>query len=399
MDKGSFWRGKKRITNVIVVCCAMSIFASGASAASRENTPPHRSDVATRSIGQSLALLPRWRVLSNVFVSTSSVATNASANSITDITLVSTTSSSPTNTSFLQGAYVGPVDPSGIKAFESATGSKLTVASDYLPSNGGWAGMDGAGGSLSWLTNAWQSSGFTLSLGVPMIPTNAQGAAQGTLAIGATGAYNGYFVTLAQALVAAGEGNSYLRLGWEFDGNWYPWQATTPIAEANYAQYFQQIVTAMRSVDGGAFEFVWNPDGSAFTSSNYSIAAAYPGNAYVNLIGIDLYDMSWGNSLTSSNLWNSATLPALSTADNFAKAQGKSLAICEWGVQTRQGHGLGDDPLYVNNMAAWMDAPDHNVAYESYFDGITQSGVEDQFQIATNGLFPDSRAAFGADFG
>ena len=35
---------------------------------------------------------------------------------------------------------------------------------------------------------------------------------------GATGAYNAYFVTLAQTLVAAGESDAYLRLGWEFDG-------------------------------------------------------------------------------------------------------------------------------------------------------------------------------------
>jgi beta-mannanase len=232
-----------------------------------------------------------------------------------------------------------------------------------------------------------------------MIPTNAQGVPQGTLVAGATGSYNGYFVSLAQALVAAGEGNSYLRLGWEFDGNWYPWQASTPTAEASYAQYFQQIVTAMRSVAGEAFQFVWNPDGTAFTSSDYSVAAAYPGNAYVNLIGIDLYDMSWGNPLTPSNVWNRVTLPALTAADNFAKAHGKPVAVCEWGVQTRDGHGLGDDPLYVNNMAGWMDIPDHDVAYESYFDGITQTGVEDQYQIETDGLFPNSRAAFSADFG
>ena len=92
----------------------------------------------------------------------------------------------------------------------------------------------GPGGSLAWLTDAWAGKGYTLSLGVPIIPTDSSGVAQGTLAAGATGAYNSYFVTLAQTLVAAGEGNSYLRLGWEFDGNWYPsWDADTPAAEAS----------------------------------------------------------------------------------------------------------------------------------------------------------------------
>ena len=37
--------------------------------------------------------------------------------------------------------------------------------------------------------------------------------------------------------------------------------------------------------------------------------------------------------------------------------------------------GLGDDPLYVNNFAAWMKNPANNVAYESYFnyDGTSDS--------------------------
>lgn len=53
-----------------------------------------------------------------------------------------------------------------------------------------------------------------------MIPTNAAYVPQGTLAVGVSGAYNGYFVTLVQTLVAAGDANAYLRLGWEFDGTW-----------------------------------------------------------------------------------------------------------------------------------------------------------------------------------
>ncbi len=135
-------------------------------------------------------------------------------------------------------------------SFANATETSPTLATDYLPGNSGWAGMDGAGGSLNWLLGPWKGSGYTLSLGVPIIPTNSSGTAVATLAQGATGAFNSYFVTLAQTLISAGESNAYLRLGWEFDGSWMPWTATTPAAEASYASYFQQIVTAMRSVSG-----------------------------------------------------------------------------------------------------------------------------------------------------
>jgi beta-mannanase len=262
--------------------------------------------------------------------------------------------------------------------------------------NEGWAGMSGAGGSLSWLTTPWHNSGYTLSLGVPMIPTDSSGTPVGTLATGATGAYNANFVTLAQNLVAAGEGNSYLRIGWEFDGSWYPWSATTPATEASFAAYFAQIVTAMRSVPGQSFRFVWNPDAAAFTQSGYNVELAYPGSAYVSAIGLDAYDQSWVSPQTPTTAWNGYVLPGLEAAAAFASAQGKPLAITEWGVAIRtDGHGLGDDPLYVDNFTAWMKNPANDVVYESYFD-FNADGTN---SLITGGSFPNALAHFDADLG
>ncbi len=295
-----------------------------------------------------------------------------------------------------QGAYDSTPTPPGMAAFAQQTRSSPTVASDYLPGNGGWADMDGSGGSLNWLLTPYRGSGYTLSLGVPILPTDSSGNAVGTLAQGATGAFNSYCVTLAQTLVAGGQSNAYLRLGWEFDGSWMPWAATTPGAEASFASYFQQIVTAMRSVPGEQFRFVWNPDAGAFTQSGYSVAAAYPGNAYVDVIGLDAYDQSWAVSLTPTNAWSSTTLPTLTAAQQFASSNGKPLAVPEWGVALRSdGHGLGDDPYYINQMAAWMQNSSNNVTYESYFDD-NSGGVN---SLITGGSFPNSLAAFSADLG
>jgi ribosomal protein L24E len=294
----------------------------------------------------------------------------------------------------LQGAYAGPANPSGVAAFDAATGTQSQIATEYLPSNSGWSGMDGAGGTLSWLTGAWAGKGYTLSVGVPIIPTNSSGAAVGSLATGATGAYNSYFVTLAQTLIAGGEGNAYLRLGWEFDGNWFPsWSARTPAAEADFGGYFDQIVTAMRSVPGENFKFVWNPDVGAFAESGYNVTLAYPGNAYVNVIGVDAYDETWASPRTPATAWNVTLLPALNTAESFAAAQGKPFAVCEWGIAFLS-NGLGDDPLYVDSFAAWMKNPANNVLYESYFN---YAGTSDS--VLTSGSTPNSLAAFKADLG
>ncbi|HTZ09732.1 MAG TPA: hypothetical protein VMB72_11695, partial [Acidimicrobiales bacterium] len=99
------------------------------------------------------------------------------------------------------GVYVGAADPAGVAAFAAATHTTPTYAADYLPWQSGWDAMSQAS-SLSWLLGPWSSSPYTLVLGVPMIPEDSSGQAQGTLAGGAAGDYDQYFATLAQTLVA-----------------------------------------------------------------------------------------------------------------------------------------------------------------------------------------------------
>jgi hypothetical protein len=75
---------------------------------------------------------------------------------------------------------------------------------------------------------------------------------------------------------------------------------------------------------------------------------------------------------------------------------GKPLALPEWGVIIRSdGHGLGDDPYYINHMVSWMETASNDVAYEAYFD-YDASGLNSQI---TGGSFPNSLAAFTANLG
>jgi beta-mannanase len=154
----------------------------------------------------------------------------------------------------------------------------------------------------------------------------------------------------------------------------------------------------MRSVPGAAFNFVWNPDASAFVSTSYSVAAAYPGNAYVNVIGLDLYDMSWATPATPQNSWTSEYLPELTAAESFAQSENEPIALCEWGA-IFGSNGLGDDPYYINSMINWMSAPSNDVAYESYFNGDTTEVGGGNGNNLVGGSFPDSLSAFIADLG
>ena len=283
------------------------------------------------------------------------------------------------------GDYAGYVDPSGIRQFASQTATSPLYATDFLDGTDSWAQMDSAAGLGGW-------KGYRLVLAVPVIP----GSSGGTLAQGAAGAYNQYFATLAQNLVGEGEANAILRLGWEFNGNWFPWTVATTTDAANFAAYWRQIVSTMRAVPGAQFSFLWNPN--AGTSMPYTPEEAYPGDAYVDYVGVDLYDECWCTPQTPQNAWASYVSESwgLDWLTGFAASHGKPIAIPEWSVTIRNdGHGLGDDPYFVTQFANWVGS--NNVAFTDIFSYNDTSGGQDN--DITDGRFPNALAAFKQEFG
>ena len=290
------------------------------------------------------------------------------------------------------GDFAGSGDPGALASFASITGTHPVLASDYLLGTSGWDGMDGAGGTEDWMLDQWRNTGYRLVLGVPILP----GGSGGTLAEGATGAYNQYFTILAQTLVKDGAANAILRLGWEFNGTWYPWSVASNADAQNFAQFWRQIVNTMRAVPGQQFKFLWNPNGGG--SSSWNLALAYPGSAYVDYIGTDVYDEYWGSSFTPQASWSNAVTQTwgLNWLATFAAAERRPIAIPEWSVDYRtDGHGLGDDPYFIGQFANWI--ANNNVAFTCIFSFNDTAGSQDN--DLTDGSFPNALVAFRADFG
>jgi hypothetical protein len=281
------------------------------------------------------------------------------------------------------GDYAGSSNPSALADFGRSTGTHPTYATEYLDKTDGWTAMDSAAD-----VRAWKGSGYRLVLGVPILPGT------GTLAAGATGSYDQYFTTLGKNLVSDGEANAILRLGWEFNGYWYPWYVQTAADAANFVKFWQHIVTTMRAVPGEQFKFLWNA--SADTYSSYSPAQAYPGNAYVDYVGTDVYDEFWGSPKTSANAWSNQLTQewGLNWLASFAAANGKLIGIPEWSVAIRDdGGGMGDDPSFISNIASWFVA--HHVAFDDIFSFDSPGTSND----ILDGQFPQSLAEFRTVFG
>jgi hypothetical protein len=269
-----------------------------------------------------------------------------------------------------------------VAQFASETGAPIAVSTQYLAFDS-WPDVTA---DCTYLMGQISGMPYRLALSVPMFVTGSSfGQVAGNL---------GTFTNIAQQLVANGFGNAIIRIGWEFNIGTGPWQAEAD--PAGFVSAWRSIVTAMRSVAGQAFTFAWN----SVPQVGWDISQAYPGDAYVDLISSDPYDQDYSyfpnNQPTQSALtWSHITGSAydgLNALAAFAQAHGKQVSFDEWGVGNKSdGHGLGDDPNYINSLASWVHS--HNVAYISYFDDDPGGSWD---TILSD--FPSSLAAYRADF-
>ena len=281
----------------------------------------------------------------------------------------------------LLGVYSGPGGSQpALGNFSTIVGHQPEYAMDFLD-----------GSSWSSITESdypypyWKGLGYTMIWGVPMLPSTWTS----TLAEGAAGDFNSDFVTVAQNIVNAGFPNSIIRLGWEFNGSWFPWAAGGQASA--FVTYYQNIVTAMRSVAGENFTFEWNP--TIGDQGVGDLAAYYPGNAYVNYIGLDVYDMAWGSYPGAQAEFNTLETETygLNWLASFAAQEGKQIVLPEFGLGWSTGGeaGGGDDPTFINDMAQWIS---QNNVFEANFWDYGTSSVD-------NGANPNTAAALAADFG
>lgn len=200
----------------------------------------------------------------------------------------------------------------------------------------------------------------------------------------AAGQWDTEFVAVAKALAAGGHGADIIRLGHEMTGAWYPWSAVDN-APWYQAAFHQVHDVMMRAAPGLRFEY-----NCATAGFNEWSTLAYPGDAYVDLIGLDIYNKAVGkNPPPFGTIWQRKLLPVLQAHHNFAKAHGKPVSYAEW------ANGSQDCPQFVNYMAGWFGSrPAHGpgaLAYHSYFD-VAQAAYD------LDG-FPLSKAAFRQQFG
>jgi hypothetical protein len=270
-------------------------------------------------------------------------------------------------------------------------GRQPSYAMDYLDGSS-WSTMESSAANEA---SVWSGSGYSMTFSVPMLPNSGA-----SLAAGATGSYDSYFQSIAQGLVAHNEAGSIVRIGWEFNGNWFSWAANSSDS-SQFVSFWQHIVDSMRSVSGADFKFEWCPTLGDQGVGN--LADYYPGNSYVDYVAADVYDEAWGSYPGAAQEWSTLETESygLNWLTSFAAGQGKLVAVGEWGlgsVPGRAGQAYsagnqkvsgGDDPTFIDDMANWIAA--NNVYEATYFDSGSSA-----LSPSSN---PNSYHALIADFG
>jgi hypothetical protein len=178
----------------------------------------------------------------------------------------------------------------------------------------------------------------------------------------AAGRWDNDFRAIAEYVRDAGYGDAVIRLGHEFDDAWTGWSARNNSAE--YIAAFRHVHDVLSSESPG-FRFDWTSTRAGFTQWG---PPAYPGDAYVDVIGLDTY---WRDSTPIPDRdWTNHYERVLREHLAFAKARNKPVSYPEW------GQANSDSGRYVELMHAWFNSlpttGPGRLLYQAYFNDPSQ---------------------------
>jgi hypothetical protein len=265
--------------------------------------------------------------------------------------------------------------------FGSWRGRQVDLAHVFTVREQGWDPIV----EPSWPVNDFANFPGKLVISQPLYPEGV-----GNNAECATGAYNDQWKRFGTFLVNHNRGDSIVRIGWEFNGDFMYWHVDAD--PTNWVKCFQNVATAIRSTDPNIkIDWTFNAHNSPVPNGG-TPWPAYPGDEYVDYIGIDPYDM-FPPSPDEATFDRQCNDPnGLCYAAKMARDHGKKLSVGEWGVTSCSGNPGGDNPLYIRKMWETFVANKDVMGYESYYDDPMPGNVCST--ILNGGQNPNSSAEY-----
>jgi hypothetical protein len=136
------------------------------------------------------------------------------------------------------------------------------------------------------------------------------------------GSWDGYITARAREFAAVGM-PILVRWGHEFNGNWYPWGIANNNADPTlYVRAYRHVHDLVAAAGARNVQWVWAFNNGSSPDAPYNDpAAAYPGDAYVDWVGIDGYNWGFGPS------WDPAVDHWTTFDQTFAAAYAKARTV------------------------------------------------------------------------
>lgn len=254
------------------------------------------------------------------------------------------------------GTYAGNAADAGAQVAFGRYRSRTTdVASIYQP----YASWDDIR-SYTYNTDVMTGYRGTLSVGLAMVPRDGS-----SLTDVVAGRHDEDFRSFARNLVTRGRGNAYVRLGWEFNGDWFPWAARNPVL---WKAAWRREARVMHAV-APQLRMEWDANLGYSQVRRNPQRDLYPGDDVVNVVGVDAYDNAY-NHVKDAASWARYLRQdgGLQTYADFARRHRKPLALPEWGLNVGGG---ADNPFFIQRIHDFLVANAPRIAYESYFNDVS----------------------------
>ena len=259
----------------------------------------------------------------------------------------------------------GSLGTAELDRFGAWRGDPADVVTTY-PAYATWEELSGS----DWHVAAVEGFEGRLSYGLPLLPERGDS----TLREVAEGRRDAVWRSVARTLVERGRGDSYVRIGLEANGTWFPWGATARTAPDFVAAYRHVAEVMAREAPDLTFVFdiaCGAPLVGAEDDRLSALTRLYPGDDVVDVVGCDHYD-SFTARATDQASWEESLRPSagagLLDLVEFAAQHDKPFAVPEWGLTARSADGSGDNPFFVRQMFAFFREHADTLAYENYFD-------------------------------
>jgi beta-mannanase len=162
----------------------------------------------------------------------------------------------------------------------------------------------------------------------------------------------------------------FLRFDWEMNGNWFPWsESVNGNGPGQFVAAWRHVHDIFAAVGATNVTWVWcpfvDPGGNL-----QSLASLYPGESYVDWIGLDGYN--WGTNPSSPRGWRSFDQLFEGAYDTLTQsiAPGKPMMIAELGSSEDGGSKSGWIREALTAVPAKYPSVRALVWFDKYDDGM-----------------------------